>query len=64
MNRSPRQLLLALLTAALTRTARAQDTEVLFLGNSYTARNDLPALVEGHHLPLIRRFERHGHEHA
>ncbi|MEM9379697.1 MAG: DUF4886 domain-containing protein [Planctomycetota bacterium] len=41
------KLLTLLLAAACAPGALAQSLDVLFLGNSYTARNDLPALFEG-----------------
>ena len=42
-----RAALLLLLLAPLPATSQAQDQQLLFLGNSYTAGNDLAALVQG-----------------
>lgn len=36
----------SLLACCLTAAASAQQTSVLFLGNSYTSVNDLPGLVQ------------------
>ncbi|MEM1451908.1 MAG: DUF4886 domain-containing protein [Planctomycetota bacterium] len=41
------KLLSLLAAAACAPCALGQTTDVLFIGNSYTARNDLPALFEG-----------------